>query len=519
MPWEPHDRNRNHFANVLSPGAAPQRLSQQEMQDMKYQLERQSRFLEQLQKEPRLCAVIVDIREGSMLISFGPGNSVDVQPYEGAQVGDRLLVKRDTMQGIELIHDDVPTGTVVTIERVGKTHVEALLLGQLRSFMARKDRDGKVIPVKVGERVVLDPSQAYVIGTLGMPQTKHAIPPKVSVGWDDIGGHAEAKYALREAIELPLLHKDLFSGYGQRPIKGVLLEGAPGNGKTLLGKAAATAIARVHGHTANDGGFMLVNGPEVLNKFVGETELAIRNIFAAARTHHTKHGYPAVIFIDEADALLGKRDRSPNMSMGATIVPQFLAEMDGLNEFAAMVILATNRADMLDPAIVRDGRIDRRIKVVRPGAGDARAIFEIHMRGRPLATPLPDAGDLVDRMIAELYSDDRVVKHVGDGFVLRVRDFVSGAMIASIVDNATSFAIQRDIANAKKKPSGITADDFMRTIALLENALRHIDHDEVIREIILKAQEVELAARKKEPDAPAGGVPIVGDGPTETAAQ
>lgn len=491
MPYDPYNPRGNSSwqqARVLSQGAPAQRFSQQEMQDLKYQLDQQERFLDQLKKEPRLCAVVVEVREDSMLISFGPGNSVDVGLAADAKVGDRVLVKRDTMQVLELVHDEVPSGTIVTVERVAHGIVEAQFLGMLRTFQARRNADGEIIPVKVGERVVLDPSQAYVIGSLGMPPAKHAVAPKIGVSWDDIGGHVGAKQALREAIELPILHKGLFKAYRKDPIKGVLLEGPPGTGKTLLAKAAATSIARAHGENAAEG-FISVKGPELLDKFVGQSEANIRGLFAAARTHYAKHQYAAVIFIDEADALLGKRDRSLNMSMGATIVPQFLAEMDGFDDFAAIMIIATNRADMLDPAIVRGGRIDRRVKVGRPGIDDARAIFDIHTKNRPFAgdTPKRKAKDpassaVIDRAIAEIYSDRRVIRRLGEGLDIRMRDFASGSMIAEIVDRAISAAIHRDIAAGVTTPTGITEADMMGAIDQIEHTLHHIDHDEVIRE-------------------------------------
>ena len=473
---------------------------QGEMEQLRAQLREQGEFLEKLQTEPRLCATVVEVREDSMLTCSTAG-LLDVELLEGAKVGDRVMCVRQTMQALEVVHDEAPTGTIITVERVTGHIVEANLIGQPKTFVIPRGPDGERAKIKAGERVVLDASLNFVIGSLGMPPAKHALPPKIGVTWDDIGGHAEAKDALREAIELPITHAALFKAYGKQPVKGVLLEGPAGCGKTALAKAAATSIAKAHGQTATEG-FIYVKGPELLNKFVGQSEENIRNLFIAAKTHRVKHGYAAVVFIDEGDALLGKRDRSANFSMNATVVPQFLAEMDGLDDFSAMFIIATNRADMLDPAVTRDGRIDRKVRVGRPSREDARAIFEIHLRGRPLAGTDGDApkrkrrsdassAELIERVIANLYSDHRVIRDAGGGLVLRLRDFVSGAMIArGVVEQASTAAIRRDIAGGVKEPSGITEEDLIWAIDRSEQAVRNTDHDEVLRELVDSARTI-----------------------------
>lgn len=436
--------------------------------------------IEDLKDEPLPTATVVEIRkrdDGShrMLIAIGPGNALDINWIEGASVGDRVRCNRQTMQAIDVLRDAVPTGTIVTAQRQNGGPgglVEAETLGMLRAFRA----DG--FTIAKGERVIVDPSMTFVIGTLGMPPAAFSFSPKVSVSWDDVGGHAEAKAALREAIELPFSHKKLFAAYGKRPVRGVMLSGPSGCGKTLLAKAAATSIAKAHGKLAADG-FVYVKGPELINPYIGKSEQAIRGLFEAARTHYAEHGYPAVIFLDECDALLGARDRGMNISINATTVPQFLAEMDGMDDHATMLILATNRPDMLDPAITREGRIDRRVKVGRPNLDDACAILEIHLRDRPMTCTMADAAM---NCAIKIYDDARIVRELEPGRVLRLRDFVSGAMIAGIVEQASTAAMMRDIDGSISKASGISLDDLRWSVDRAAAALANVNHAEAIKE-------------------------------------
>jgi len=451
--------------------------------------------IDRLKKEPSLVATIVEIRDQHMLISLGAGNAVYVDAIKGAKVGYRVLVTRNTMQPTELIEDIVPTGTILTVTNVSDRAIEGEILNMLRAFKPPPDRK-----VQKGERVILDASLSFVIGTLGMPAAKHTYQPKINVSWDDVGGQDEAKEALREAIELPLSQPDLFRAYGKRHSRGVMLSGPAGTGKTLLAKAAATAIARNH-HGGRDrdaaGGFVYVKGPEILSKWIGETEERIRGIFRAAREFHKMNGYPAVVFLDEADALLGSRDRSHVASINTTVVPQFLAEMDGLDDSAAMFILATNRPDMLDPAVVRDGRIDRKVRVARPGMTDCAKIFEIHLRGRPLST---DGGTAIKGeahakassekaalVSAAMFEDARVVRQIplGDGTMqtIRLRNFASGAMVAGIVERAATAAMLRDVEAGRRRPGGIATEDLVAAVGHASTGLVDTDMREVLREL------------------------------------
>lgn len=315
-----------------------------------------------------------------------------------------------------------------------------------------------------GNRVSLDISNQAAL--LLLPEAKVTVETKsTGVQWDDIGGQEDAKRQLIEAIEWPVRYKELYEKYGKKSISGVLLYGPPGTGKTMFGKAAATAIAELHGTEAVSTGFIFVKGPELLNQFVGATEAAIRQMFASAKKHKIEHGYPAVIFIDEAESILSKRGSGISSDMEKTVVPQFLTEMNGLEESGALVILATNRPDTLDPAIVREQRIDRKIKVGRPNREEAMHILGIYLTKVPLQKGLSLA-ETVDK-VAHCLFDDRYfygTASLNDGkeMTLYLRDTLSGAMLATLVDTATSYSINRDVANGNF--SGVCAQDIIDAV-------------------------------------------------------
>lgn len=339
----------------------------------------------------------------------------------------------------------------------------------------------------VGDRVSFIGAARYVTAVLPRPPAERAHEAPTRVDWDDIGGCEEAKAALREALEQPALHPGLFAAYGRRQCRGVMLYGPPGGGKTLLARAAATSIARAHGQS-HAVGFQYVKGPELLSRWVGAAEEAIRNIFTAAREHKARHGYPALVFIDEADALLGRRDAGAHgrsaSGIEATTVPQFLAEMDGLEDSGAIVLLATNRPDALDAAVTRDGRIDRRVYVGRPGPAETRAIARIHLRGRPVAA----GADLAEAVVRAVGSTE--VSWAGGSFTMPL--VLSGAVIAGIVERAAGHALARDIEAGAAAPGGITPEDILRAAADHAQSIRHLDHSEAIADAMASAEWTRL---------------------------
>jgi proteasome-associated ATPase len=230
----------------------------------------------------------------------------------------------------------------------------------------------------------------------------------------------------------------------------------------LLAKAAAGSISKLHGKQAADTGYIYVKGPEVLSKWVGESESTIRGLFLLARNHKAKHGYPAILFVDECESLLSKRGTGLSSDVNNTIVPAFLAELDGLVDSGAMVILATNRPDKLDPAVVREGRIDRRIRVARPDQSDAAQVFAIYLKRVPSC---PNPEEVAEHASKHLFSEAtglvRLTTSTGETFPFHLGHLASGAMIEGIVDRATSLvlheAIEGDHGEDHGRDKGIVA--------------------------------------------------------------
>lgn len=422
------------------------------------------KFLEHLQTQPfnivRVAAV-----QGDRIIVRGPSGWADVAaPSFKVVPGDAVRVVSQTNQIHSKALIEPPLiGPVAKITAVTPSGCEVTVGngGPMAVLVCHHLGD-----LEVGEAVVVDESGRFIIGRAAEKEPEMALDEDTGISWDDIGGLTDAKEAIREAIEYPILFADLYRGYSKQPCKGVLLYGPPGNGKTLLGRAAATALRAAHGGSA-PGGFIYVKGPQVLDKFVGNTEAAVRGLFDQARKYKLESGHPAVLFIDEADALLGKREGRAFMGMEATVVPTFLAEMDGIQESGAFVMLSTNRAEMLDAAVVRDGRIDRKIEVGRPDQVSARSILHLAMRGRPIhKSETLDA--VIDATVARVFDEQSVVKRIGliedKPLNLLVRDVISGAVLAGIANRATERAIRRDRAAGAKAPTGVTTEDMLVSV-------------------------------------------------------
>lgn len=369
--------------------------------------------------------------EGKFAITGKDGGFTYATNITGCKSGDTVLVHPMTGQIVQKIPAPM-LGDIHTISAVKKGMIELHLQNETRIISP-----GKFGDLKQGDKVLLDPYHKVVLHIV--ERAKLGKPAAIKkITWDDVGGHTEAKQLLREAIELPYKHPKVFQHYGKRAPKGMLFYGPPGCGKTLLGKAVASAIDA-------DGAFISIKGPEILNEFVGVSERAVRDMFQRARNHKSATGKPAVIFVDEADSLLTVRGKHGNY-MGQTLIPAFLTEMDGLEDSSAMVILSTNRADTLDPAVIREGRIDHKIEIKRPSLREAKDIFSIHMNGTPIVHGA-DRDGLVTYAAERLYEpvNGRALPH-------------SGALIAGCVDKATTAAIRRDLATGR--PSGLCRADF-----------------------------------------------------------
>ncbi|HZZ77134.1 MAG TPA: AAA family ATPase [Gemmataceae bacterium] len=313
----------------------------------------------------------------------------------------------------------------------------------------------------------------------------HAKPTswETRISWDDIAGQEEAKRQMIEAIEMPFTHKDVFDYYKMKPAKGILLYGPPGCGKTMFGKAAATSIANLHGRSPGDGSFVYVKSPEIERGIVGESEALVRRFFSNAKEHKARHGHPAVLFFDEADSILINRNGPHVRKHDSSLVASFLTEMDGLEDSGAIVILATNRPDAIDPAIVRDGRIDRKIRINRPDLKGSQLIAEMNLKDVPVKkTTRPK---LAEPIATEFFSPERVLLrlHTDSGVRdLALSHIVNGAMLAGAVSQACSNAFHRDIA--AKTTSGLQKEDVLSAIDSIQKQQLDLDHSEVIQEIV-----------------------------------
>jgi proteasome-associated ATPase len=335
--------------------------------------------------------------------------------------------------------------------------------------------------LSVGDHLLYDPRSGYVVEKLPRSEAEELVLEEVpDVDYEHIGGLQHELEQVRDAVELPFLHPALFSEYKLSAPKGVLLYGPPGCGKTLIAKAVANSIAKKLGHLTGKevrSYFLHVKGPELLNKYVGESERQVREVFKKAK-ERAADGNPVIVFFDEMDALFRTRGTGISSDIESTIVPQFLSEIDGMERLRNVIVIgASNRQDLIDPAVLRAGRLDVKVKVGRPDAVAAKDIFSKY-----LSTDLPfseedltrhggDAKALVEQMtdltVGAMYASSEENKFIevtyanGEKEVLYFKDFASGALIEGIVSRAKKFAVKRAIA---KEGRGLRSEDLIRAI-------------------------------------------------------
>lgn len=443
-------------------------------------------FIDEVEKGPSSYAYVIKTHGNRVTVSTNNG-IVDVPntPQKALpKVGDGVMFGGPGI--ITGPAQEILSGNLFIVTAHGDGWAEINVDGSSRRIVCS-------ISVEDGDRILVDSNNTIALKNHGKDTAKFSFNGDTGVQWDDVGGLENAKLALQEAIELPSKHPDLFKKYNKRIPKGAMLYGPTGTGKTLLAKAAATSLAKTHGKSAKNTGFIYVKGPELLNMWVGNTEAEIRGLFARGRDHYKKNGYPAILFIDEADALLGARGGSSQSSSGAlanTIVPQFLSEMDGLEDSGVFVLLATNRPDVLDAAVTRDGRIDRKVAVLRPNEKAAKDVLRIHMKNRPISAGT-DLETLLDHSIGYLYGDKFSLYEVTYNKsnpkkkTMLLKDLVNGAMIAGIVERASSIAMQRDIENASNgvhEVDGISISNIYKAIDEVYEENLHTNHDLAIQE-------------------------------------
>ena len=328
--------------------------------------------------------------------------------------------------------------------------------------------------LRIGDRVRIDARSALVLEVLGRPDVDELLLEVVpDVTYDDIGGLDRQIAEIADAVELPFLHADLFAEHRLPAPKGILLYGPPGCGKTLIAKAVANSLAKkVAAAIGEDKGrsyFVNIKGPELLNKYVGETERQIRLVFERAR-EKSDEGWPVIVFFDEMDSMFRTRGTGVSSDMESTVVPQLLAEIDGVEGLENVIVIgATNREDLIDPAILRPGRLDVKIRIDRPDAVAAKQVFLRYLNEE---IPLRDGesiDQMVDAAVGEMYRTDESNRFLevtyanGDKEVLYFKDFASGAMIENIVRRAKKAAIKRVIAGGTRGVATVDLVDAVRS--------------------------------------------------------
>jgi len=338
------------------------------------------------------------------------------------------------------------------------------------------------IHLRVGDALLYDQRSNLLLERLERPEVEELVLEEVpDIAYDDVGGLAAQIEEIRDAVELPYLHADLFRAHQLKPPKGILLYGPPGCGKTLIAKAVANSLAKkvalVTGNENTRSYFLNVKGPELLNKYVGETERQIRLIFERAR-EKSQEGVPVIVFFDEMDSLFRMRGSGISSDVESTIVPQLLAEIDGVESLQNVIVIgASNREDLIDPAILRPGRLDVKIKIKRPGREAGKEIFALYLRPElPLnSVELERAKGnrkgcvtfMIDETVEQMYAEDDVTRFLevtyanGDKETLYFKDFASGAMIENIVARAKKYAIKRTLDNGVE---GIRTSDLLRAV-------------------------------------------------------
>jgi len=379
---------------------------------------------------------------------------------------------------------------------------EALADGRLRFeqemgrqvLILQRSSDLVGVDLKVGDEVRIDPSLHVAIEKLEDRKAKsHLLDEVPTVTWEQIGGQTEAIAAIQKAIEYPLLHAETFQRFKFTQPKGFLLYGPPGCGKTLIGQAAAASLSKLVGESGQGvlgvkgdklpvtrGAFLHIKGPEILNMWLGESERMVRDLFAQARARRSEGALP-FIFIDEAESILGSRRASRSFNISSTLVPMFCSEMDGIESLRdVVIILASNRPDLIDPAVLRPGRIDRKIKVSRPNRDSAAAILNVYLTDDlPLDRQWIDqhggdrkkaCADLSEHALSTIFSridENRLLSirlRSGQNKVLYRGDLISGAILASIVQRAKEQAIDRMIAAGGAEQGGMTLDDLVNSV-------------------------------------------------------
>ncbi len=458
------------------------------LQEAKEKLEQLKEKVEQLSAPPNNYGVYLQSNDdGTLDIDLGGKRwRVNADPEintDQLQKGQEVIV--NGVMNVVSVREFERQGEVVKVkEMLDDNRVLVNLRADEERVVEISDPLNKEEELKFGDNVMLNPVTGMVMEKLPKLEVEDLLLEEVpDIKYSDIGGLNEQIEAIRDAIETPYLYPDEYKEFQLKPPKGVLLYGPPGCGKTLIAKAVANSLAaRVREQTGRDNVesyFINIKGPELLNKYVGETERKIREVFQKAKDK-SKEGVPVIIFFDEMDSLFRSRGMGISSDMESTVVPQFLAEIDGVEGLRDVVVIgASNRQDLLDPAVLRPGRLDIKIKVDRPEAEGAKDIFAIYLTpDLPIAPSVLEKfnGDrekavqsLSEQAIEKMYATTDENKFIevtynrGERETLYFKDFSSGAMIENIVDRAKKMAIKR-LIDSEGKEKGITLDDLEMAI-------------------------------------------------------
>ena len=443
--------------------------------------------VDKLTRAPGSYGTVVGINDDQTVDVLTNGRKIRVSAHTDVDIEHLHLgaeVMLNDALNIVLDRGSDSTGEVVSLKEVLDDGIRAIVV--VRGDDERVCELATAIRgmhLRSGDLLRLDSRSNLLLEKLDQPEVEHLLLQEIpNISYSDIGGLDSQIEQIADAVELPFLHADLFAEHQLPAPKGILLYGPPGCGKTLIAKAVANSLARkVASRTGDDKGrsyFINIKGPELLNKYVGETERQIRLIFERAR-EKSEEGWPVIIFFDEMDSMFRTRGTGISSDMESTIVPQLLAEIDGVEGLRNVIVIgATNREDLIDPAILRPGRLDVKIKIERPDADAAHQIFARYLTNDlPISqTDIDNLGggdaqkavqEMVNQAVVEMYATTDVNRFLevtyqnGEKEIMYFKDFSSGAMIENIVRRAKKLAIKRLIDTGVK---GICLQDLVDSI-------------------------------------------------------
>jgi proteasome-associated ATPase len=446
--------------------------------------------VEKLSSPPSGYGLVLDTNDDGTIDVFTGGRKMRVERHpdldQDLNKGTEVVLNESL--NVVMARSAQQTGSIVSVVEV---------LGTDRCVVSGRADEERVVSIshelrgevlRAGDAVRVDAAYEVALEKLPRPEVEHLMLEDVpDVSYNDIGGLGPQIEAITDAVELPFLHSDLFLEHELPPPKGILLYGPPGCGKTMIAKAVANSLAKkVKAQRSDDDDddgevrsyFFNIKGPELLNKYVGETERQIRLIFQRAR-EKSEEGWPVIVFFDEMESLFRTRGTGISSDVESTIVPQLLAEIDGVETLNNVIVIgASNREDLIDPAILRPGRLDVKIKIERPDVDAAHAIFSRYMTSDlPIAPDVVESlggGDpdkavrsMIEQATEEMYSEDprneflEITYQNGDKEITYFKDFSSGAMIENIVRRAKKLAIKRLIETDVR---GLRPEDLIESV-------------------------------------------------------